>query len=130
LPAYADTVGAGALMIGVLIAVYDFAELFAKPAAGFIADRRGMRLMLLVGLIVFLFGSLLFLVINPRMLVLVRFVQGLGAVAPSTVSISLVARYFEPDRGRAFGVYNAIKGAGYVIALPPVGSSRTDSAFR
>jgi MFS family permease len=32
------------------------------------------------------------------------------------VSISLVARYFEQARGRAFGVYNAIKGAGYVIA--------------
>ena len=28
LPAYAETVGAGALMIGLLIAVYDFAELF------------------------------------------------------------------------------------------------------
>src|SRR5215475_6671997 len=75
LPAYADTVGAGALMIGVLIAVYDFAELFAKPAAGFIADRRGMRLILLLGLSVFIFGSLLFLVIDPRLLVLVRFVQ-------------------------------------------------------
>jgi MFS family permease len=116
LPAYADTVGAGALMIGVLVAVYDFAELFAKPAAGFIADRRGMRLMLLIGLVVFLLGSLLFLVIDPRLLVLVRFVQGLGAAALSTVSISLVARYFASARGRAFGVYNAIKGAGYVIA--------------
>jgi MFS family permease len=39
LPTYAQTVGAGAMMIGLLIAVYDFAELFAKPAAGFIADR-------------------------------------------------------------------------------------------
>jgi DHA1 family multidrug resistance protein-like MFS transporter len=27
-----------------------------------------------------------------------------------------VARYFETGRGRAFGVYNAIKGGGYVIA--------------
>lgn len=43
LPAYAQVVGVGALMIGLLVAVYDFAELFAKPAAGFIADRRGMR---------------------------------------------------------------------------------------
>ena len=116
LPAYAETVGAGAFMIGLLIAVYDFAELFAKPAAGFIADRRGMKLMLLVGLAVFFLGSLLFLVISPRLLLVVRFVQGLGAAALSTVSISLVARYFAQSRGRAFGIYNAIKGAGYVIA--------------
>jgi MFS family permease len=39
LPAYAATVGAGAFAIGLLIGVYDFAELFAKPLAGWIAAR-------------------------------------------------------------------------------------------
>ena len=75
-----------------------------------------MKLMLLVGLGVFILGSLLFLVVNPKLLLLVRFVQGLGAAALSTVSITLVAKYFETGRGKAFGIYNAIKGAGYVIA--------------
>src|SRR5574341_14725 len=94
LPSYDEAVGVGAFMIGLLIGVYDFAELFAKPFAGFIADRRGMKLTLLVGLGVFVFGSLLFLVISPKLLLLVRFVQGLGAAALSTVSITLVAKYF------------------------------------
>ena len=116
LPPYAEAIGAGALVIGLLIAVYDFAELFAKPLAGFIADRSGMKLTLLAGLAVFIAGSLLFLFINPKLLLLVRFIQGLGAAALSTVSISLVAKYFAQTRGRAFGIYNAIKGAGYVIA--------------
>ena len=120
LPTYAETAGAGAFTIGLLIAVYDFAELFAKPAAGVVADRSGMKPVLLIGLVVFILGSLLFLIINPKLLLLVRFVQGLGAAALSTVSISLVARYFETGRGRAFGVYNAIKGSGYVVA-PAVG---------
>ena len=35
LPPYAKAIGAGAFVIGLLIAVYDFAELFAKPLAGF-----------------------------------------------------------------------------------------------
>ncbi len=116
LPPYAQAIGVGAFVIGLLIAVYDFAELFAKPIAGFIADRSGMKLTLLVGLGVFILGSLLFLVISPKLLLLVRFVQGLGAAALSTVSITLVAKYFETGRGKAFGIYNAIKGAGYVIA--------------
>jgi len=116
LPAYAETVGAGAFMIGVLIGIYDFAELFAKPTAGFIADRRGMKLTLLVGLVIFILGSLLFLVISPKLLLLVRFVQGLGAAALSTVSITLVGKYFAAGRGKAFGIYNAVKGAGYVVA--------------
>ena len=116
LPDYAEKVGFGALMIGLLIAVYDFAELFAKPAAGFIADRRGMRVTLLAGLIVFILGSLLYLVVPANLLLIVRFVQGLGAAALSTVSIALVGRFFVEGRGRAFGIYNAVKGAGYVLA--------------
>jgi MFS transporter, ACDE family, multidrug resistance protein len=74
-----------------------------------------MKRMLLVGLAIFIMGSGLFLLISPRLLLLVRFVQGLGAAALSTVSITLVARYFSARRG-AFGIYNTIKGAGYVIA--------------
>lgn len=117
LPSYAQVVGVGAFMIGLLIAVYDFAELFAKPVAGFIADRRGMKATLLAGIAIFIFGSLLFLILDPKWLLLVRFIQGLGAAALSTVSITLVAKYFATsNRGTAFGIYNAIKGAGYVIA--------------
>jgi MFS family permease len=70
LPAYAQTVGAGTFMIGFLIGVYDFAELFAKPVAGVIADRRGMKLTLLAGLTVFIIGSFFFLVIGPYLLLL------------------------------------------------------------
>ncbi len=107
-------------MIGLLIAVYDFAELFAKPTAGFIADRTGMKLTLLVGIVIFILGSMLFLFVDPKLLLLVRFIQGLGAAALSTVSITLVAKYFTAERGKAFGIYNALKGAGYVIS-PAVG---------
>jgi MFS family permease len=116
LPTYAESVGIGAMMIGMLIAVYDFAELFAKPIAGAIADRRGMKATLIVGLVIFIAGSLLYLALPPTLLLLVRFVQGIGAAALSTVSITLVARYFSNGRGRAFGIYNAIKGGGYVVS--------------
>jgi MFS family permease len=95
LPIYAEAVGVGAFVIGLLIGVYDFAELFAKPFAGFVADRRGMKLTLLVGLAIFIAGSLLFLAVSPSLLLLIRFIQGLGAAALSTVSISLVAKYFK-----------------------------------
>ena len=116
LPVYAEAVGVGAFVIGLLIGVYDFAELFAKPFADFVADRRGMKLTLLVRLGIFIAGSLLFLAVSPSLLLLIRFIRGLGAAAFSTVSISLVAKYFKEGRGKAFGIYNAVKGAGYVIS--------------
>ena len=122
LPVYAKQVGAGAFVIGLLIAVYDFAELGAKPVFGILADRRGMKVTMLAGIAVFSAASLSFLVLPPTLLLLVRFLQGLGAAALSITSAALVADYFQEGRGRAFGVYNAIKGAGYVLS-PIVGGA-------
>jgi MFS transporter, ACDE family, multidrug resistance protein len=122
LPVYAKQVGAGAFVIGLLIAVYDFAELGAKPVFGIVADRRGMKTTMLAGIAVFSVASLSFLVLPPSLLLLVRFLQGLGAAALSITSAALVADYFPESRGRAFGIYNAIKGAGYVLS-PVVGGA-------
>jgi MFS family permease len=122
LPVYAKQVGAGAFVIGLLIAVYDFAELGAKPVFGFVADRRGLKVTMLAGIVVFSAASLSFLLLPPTLLLLVRFLQGLGAAALSITSAALVADYFKEGRGRAFGVYNAIKGAGYVLS-PIVGGA-------
>ncbi|MDQ3099490.1 MAG: MFS transporter [bacterium] len=120
LPTYAEKVGVGLGVIGVLIAAYDFAEIVAKPVFGALADKKGMKLTMLVGLVVFIIASLLYLIIPPQLLLLVRFLQGIGAAALSAVSLALVGVYFKDNRGRAYGIYNAVKGAGYVLS-PLVG---------
>jgi MFS transporter, ACDE family, multidrug resistance protein len=116
LPVYAREVGVGLAMIGLLIAAYDFAEVIAKPLFGALADRAGMKKTMLVGIGVFIAASLLYLWIPPRLLLLVRFLQGVGAAALSAVSLALVGVYYQDRRGRAFGIYNAVKGAGYVLS--------------
>ncbi len=68
LPVYAEQVGIGTAMIGLLIAAYDFAEILAKPAFG------------------------------------------------AAVSLALIGVYYPDRRGSAYGVYNAIKGSGYVVS--------------
>jgi MFS transporter, ACDE family, multidrug resistance protein len=120
LPVYARQAGVGLAMIGLLIAVYDFAEVVAKPVFGFLADKTGMRRTMLLGIAFFMAASLLYLLVPPGLLILVRFLQGVGAAALSAVSLALVGTYYLENRGKAFGVYNAIKGAGYVLS-PIVG---------
>lgn len=120
LPIYAEQIGVGVAIIGILIAAYDFAEIVAKPIFGALADRRGMKQTMLAGIALFTLASLAYPVIDPRLLVVVRFVQGVGAAALSAVSLALVGVYFTEQRGRAYGIYNAIKGAGYVLS-PIVG---------
>jgi MFS family permease len=120
LPTYAQQVGVGTFAIGVLIAVYDFSEVIAKPIFGYFADKRGQVMTLWVGLGVFSLASLAFLVVDPRLLIIIRLAQGLGAAAFSVVSVALVAAYFPNARGQSLGIYNALKGAGYVFA-PVIG---------
>jgi len=102
-------------VIGLLIAVYDFAELGAKPVFGFVADRRGTKTTMLAGIAVFSIASLSFLVLPPRLLLLVRLLQGLGAAA-----LSITSAAWSPTISRRPGsrlrIYNAIKGAGYVLS--------------
>src|SRR5258706_4255328 len=122
LPVYAQQVGIGVAMIGLLISAYDLAELVAKPLFGTLADRRGMKQTMLAGIGLFILASLAYLWVDPRFLLLIRFLQGLGAAALSSVSVAMVGTYITKERGKAYGIYNAIKGAGYVIS-PIIGGA-------
>jgi len=82
---------ASLLELGVLLALYDGAEVLLKPAFGALADRIGARPVLLGGLLGFAAAS-----------------------AFSPAASALVARFSPADRrGRAFGSYGAWKGLGY-----------------
>ena len=116
LPFYAEKVGIGLTMIGLLIAVYDFAEIIAKPVFGGLADKRGMKKALYLGIIIFTLASLLYPFVPPKFLIVVRFLQGLGGAALSAVSLAMVGTLYKDNKGKAFGIYNAIKGLGYVIS--------------
>ncbi len=122
LPFYAEKVRIGLTMIGVLIAVYDFAEIIAKPVFGGLADKKGMKRAMLAGIILFILASLMYPFISPKLLILVRFLQGLGAAALSAVSLAMVGNFYKENKGKAFGIYNAIKGAGYVVS-PVIGGA-------
>ncbi|MCY7409994.1 MAG: MFS transporter [Chitinophagales bacterium] len=122
LPFYAEQVGIGLAMIGVLIAAYDFAEIIAKPIFGSIGDKYGMKRAMFAGIVLFILASLLYPFVNPKLLIGIRFLQGLGAAALSAVSLALIGTYYKDNKGRAFGIYNAIKGVGYVVS-PIIGGS-------
>jgi len=122
LPFYAEKIGIGLAMIGVLIAVYDFAEIIAKPIFGGFADKKGMKKTMLAGIALFILASLLYVILPPKLLILVRFLQGLGAAALSAVSLAMLGNLYKENKGKAFGIYNAIKGLGYVTS-PLIGGA-------
>jgi DHA1 family tetracycline resistance protein-like MFS transporter len=105
------------LTLGLLLAVYDGAEVVLKPVFGSLADRIGARPVLLGGLLAFAAASAAFVVAgNPGWVGLARVGQGAAAAAFSPAAGVLVSRLTPPgSQGRGFGRYGAWKGLGYTL---------------
>ncbi|BDD83632.1 hypothetical protein TPB0596_33950 [Tsukamurella pulmonis] len=109
--------GSQLLTLGILLALYDGAEVLLKPIFGTLADRIGPRPVLLGGLVAFAIASAAFVLAgNPGLLAVARFAQGAAAAAFSPAASAMVSR-LTPDtaQGRAFGGYGAWKGLGYTL---------------
>ena len=114
---YTHTQHASLLALGLLLAVYDGAEVALKPVFGSLADRIGARPVLLCGLLAFAAASAAFVLAgDPAWVGLARFGQGAAAAAFSPAAGVLVARLTpNTGQGRGFGRYGAWKGLGYTL---------------
>ncbi|VVJ22329.1 Uncharacterised protein [Amycolatopsis camponoti] len=114
---YTEGEHASLLTLGLLLAVYDGAEIVLKPVFGALADRVGPRPVLLGGLVAFAVASTAFVLAgDPALVGLARLGQGAAAAAFSPAAGALVARLApKTGHGRAFGGYGAWKGLGYTL---------------
>ncbi|HEX5577629.1 MAG TPA: MFS transporter [Gemmatimonadaceae bacterium] len=122
MPFYARDLGAGSLMVTVMVVSFTAAQLLSAPLWGRFSDRYGRRPALLVGLgaaavayVVFAFADSLWL------LLLSRIVQGLGGGTVGVIQ-AYVADSTEPqNRAKALGWLSAATNLGVALG-PPLGS--------
>ncbi|WP_426997495.1 MFS transporter [Pseudarthrobacter sp. N5] len=117
LGAHSGDIGLTLLNLGILLAVYDLAEVLLKPVFGSLSDRIGAKPVIIGGLLAFALLSLIGLwAANPFMLGLARLGQGAAASAFSPASSAMVARLGAGRKsGTYFGRYGSWKSLGYVI---------------
>lgn len=105
------------LELGLVLAVYDAAEVVLKPVFGAVVDRRGAKKVMIGGLVAFGLASAAFAVGgDPHLLGAARLAQGAAAAAFSPAAGAAVATLGGKKRtGRLFGGYGGAKGIGYLL---------------
>lgn len=110
--------------LGLLLGVYDGAEVILKPLFGGVTDRVGAKPVMAAGLVAFAAASAAFVAAgDPGLLGAARFAQGAAAAAFSPAASAAVAALGGTKRsGRLFGGYGGAKGLGY-LAGPVAGGA-------
>lgn len=115
--------------LGVLLGVYDLAEVVLKPVFGSVVDRVGSKPVMLAGLVAFALASAAFaLAGSPHWLGVARLGQGCAAAAFSPAAGAAVAGLGGTKRtGRLFGGYGGAKSVGYLLG-PLAGGAIVDAS--
>ena len=87
------------------------------PLYGRLGDELGRARLLVTGLVVFVFGTVLSIVAQDLPLLFIgRLIQGAGSAGITPLSLAIITQRFLPEeRGRALGTWNSIApGTGMV----------------
>lgn len=124
LPIYSvNKVGANISEVAVIVALGSLASALSKFITGTMVRVKNGLKVLLFGLIVFTICNYLYLeALNPRHLMIVRFLHGISFGVIVTLALSLVSFIAGKGlRGRSIGLYSGIIGLG-LMAGPGIGS--------
>lgn len=124
-PYYATRMGATGLAVGLILASFSIGQLVSAPSWGRFSDRYGRRPAILLGLIVSVVAYLVFAFASSlSLLLLSRFVQGIGAGTVGVLQAYVTDAMKEDDRAKSLGWLSAATSLGVVIG-PAFGSLLT-----
>lgn len=130
---FADSLGATPFVTGLAVGLYSFSNMIGNVISGFMTDRRGPFIILIIGLFVSAMSLLLYsAVTNPISLLGVRFVHGFmeGLIVPAAFTF-LANRTEETKRGRGVAISGAFVGLAAILgpAYGGIVAAKTSTAF-
>ncbi|MGG2056769.1 MFS transporter [Lysinibacillus pakistanensis] len=130
---YAESLGASAFLTGLAVGMYSLSNTFGNIISGFLTDRKGPFVILVLGLLTTgLSLSLYNLVEDPTTLLIVRFVHGLVAGFIVPAAFTFLANATEQEkRGKGSAISGAFVGIAAIIgpAFSGILASRTSVPF-
>ncbi|MBY0222974.1 MFS transporter [Mammaliicoccus sciuri] len=122
MPEYLGTFGVAGQALGLLIAIFSFAQFIFSPFSGNLSDKHGRKRIIIIGLIIYGSSQLAFsLSTDLWMLYIARFFSGFGAafIIPPTMAFVADITSLE-NRGRGMGLLGASMSLGFMIG-PGIG---------
>src|SRR5258706_6110351 len=118
----------GANLYAWVVTVYLLTSTITVPIYGKFSDVFGRKVMLMIGVALFLIGSWLSGASqNMTELILFRAIQGLGAGALFPIVIAIIADLYSPrEQGRFQGLFGAVFGLSFIVG-PFIGGWITDN---
>lgn len=112
---------------GLLVATGSLAGIVVAPVAGLLADRFGRRIVLTVSLGIFgVFGGLAAISPTFELLLLARFLQGVGSAALINLAVVLIGdHWMGSDRTRLIGRNSAVLTVG-LVSMPLLSGAITE----
>jgi len=108
---------AGADLIGIIAAISPLAGILFSFPVGLLADRLGKKRLLIIAAFVFLLSPLMYLfVINPWMLIPIRFVHGIATAILGPVSAAFILSEYKENKGQMLGIYSSATLVGRTLA--------------
>lgn len=123
---HARDLGASATLVGVIVAAYSITNLFGNLGAGFVLDRWGRRLPVLLGLGITALAVLSYAFVRtPEQLLAARAIHGIGAAALTPGAFAIIGdRAATEQRGRAMALAGALIAVPAMIGPPLAGLLR------
>ncbi|HEX7627414.1 MAG TPA: MFS transporter [Candidatus Methanoperedens sp.] len=117
LPIYIQKIGGTESEIGLIIGVFTISAVALRPFIGHEVDRRGRKIILITGILVFLISMLLYdYTKSVTSLLLLRVLHGVGWGAATTAATTLIADIAPPKRrGEAMGVFGMASNVAMAI---------------
>ncbi len=123
LPLYIKEVGGRPSQIGLVMGMFAFTALLARPVVGRLMDTWGRKPLMMVGSVIFIVGPTMYaLARSIPMLFLARMLHGMGIAAFTTASTVLVSELVpSPRRGEAIGLAGVASPLSLMLA-PALGA--------
>lgn len=121
LPIFAASLGAGPALLGFIVSVSTLTGMMLKPFFGFLSDRWGRKVWLIVGTTFFVVMPFMYqFVSTTEALFAIRMIHGLATAIYGPVTLAYVAELSSEGRAERLAWFSNARSAGYIVG-PVIG---------